>query len=538
MSSGTVVGHKGAAHGRIRKLQVGVVDNSLPLAPVTKNRINLQQLCADSEHLRSVLAPIMDAGVFIALFTEEPAQKRPLSRGMAQHAAALQSAGIAIPTSAVPPIDVLSAPYQCTVPVFLLAKKSGEGRFIADCRPINTSQQKPPPMGLPRIHDVIQTIGAWDVAAKCDGVGYFHQFPLAPSVSALIKIRLAGNRGDIHELHLASMPMGWSRSPYIAQSTSNFICRDVGVAWVDDFIIGGTMTEFEQRRALFQSRIQRYNIEVDHPDLQPSDRLMALGLEFDLVAKQFRIQERWVEDAVNKASLILSEGGSVREHMAMFGALIWASYIRDVPLWTYAEGLTVLSSLARCDDLEQSFECATEVIRGWIQDTKTNPWRPTCRVVDPVDWVFSDASSDMIAFLRVHHDIITHCEQHVRNDGEHIFLAELGALVLGHESAPERPTMFVTDNQPLNWVLHKGHSSSFLANVRLRAAFQRRRPRSCWIPTHLMPADRYTRGHTVPTPPCPIEVNDGIVEARRYVHALEGSTEIEANSLLQTSNGN
>ena len=55
--------------------------------------------------------------------------------------------------------------------------------------------------------------------------------------------------------------------------------QEDGIAWVDNFLVGGrTMEEFERRRAAVQRRFQRYNVEVDDTEMKPAHRLCALGL--------------------------------------------------------------------------------------------------------------------------------------------------------------------------------------------------------------------------------------------------------------------
>ncbi len=59
---------------------------------------------------------------------------------------------------------------------FMVPKKTGEGRFILSGRPLNRIQSRPPPMEIPRIHDLIRQVLSWEYASQCDGTGYFYQF--------------------------------------------------------------------------------------------------------------------------------------------------------------------------------------------------------------------------------------------------------------------------------------------------------------------------------------------------------------------------
>jgi hypothetical protein len=64
--------------------------------------------------------------------------------------------------------------------------------------------------------------------------------------------------------------MGWTWGPCIAQRVSNHLVRDVGVAWVDNFIIGATTPgSFEEKLKTYKERLLRYNVAVDDNTLKP-----------------------------------------------------------------------------------------------------------------------------------------------------------------------------------------------------------------------------------------------------------------------------
>lgn len=51
---------------------------------------------------------------------------------------------------------------------------------------------------------------------------------------------------------------------------------------------------FDTNRDTFLERLKTYNVEVDNTELEPTTQLKALGLEFDLETKQFRLI-KWLE---------------------------------------------------------------------------------------------------------------------------------------------------------------------------------------------------------------------------------------------------
>ena len=204
----------------------------LVLAKIENHTLNSSLLAADDPGLAETLALISEGSKFEKLFLDdyEAPTTRALSRGMLQYGHDLEASGVIESTREIghPALNA-----------FLTEKKSGEGRFILDCRAVNRAQKRPPKMRLPKIQDIIKGVLQWTFAAQCDGKSYFYQFELAPSVRNFFPMRLAELRGKIAEFRMIKMPMGWCYAPYIAQETSNFITREIGYAWVDNFIVGG-----------------------------------------------------------------------------------------------------------------------------------------------------------------------------------------------------------------------------------------------------------------------------------------------------------
>jgi len=490
-------------------------DNDLPLASTTRNKISINKLSFDDAHMAEVLSHIDNPETFESLFEEKEkwgAPKRPISRGMEKHEEDLLRYDLiekGFDGASTPPATLADMLY---VGCFLVRKKNGTGRFIADCRPVNAKMRKPPPMGLPSLHQAIQTILSFDVAAKTDGVGYFNQFELHSEIrQRYFRMRLAGRRGRISDVNLVRLPMGWAFSPWVAQQTSNFIIRPheeriIGVAWVDDFVVGGTKETFSEHRRIFRERTDRYNVEVDNVDLFPTTNLKALGLEFDLEKKRYRIDPAWIDKRLPELEA-LADGLSIshREFMRICGSLIWADYARRRPLWLRAEMLAALSQASKTgfteglDALYTIPKAARENLSKWFDDIKKNEWIVIAEEGEAPTIVFSDASDTAIAFIHVVGEQVMTGEQWLRTEADHIFLAELRALAMAAHVPGD--ALYVTDNTALCCALNAGHSSSYAANAELRQAFGSRRPKSRWIPTHLNPADRYTRGQAMPSFP-------------------------------------
>ena len=92
------------------------------------------------------------------------------------------------------------------------------------------------------------------------------------------------------------------------------------------------------------------------------------------------------------------------------------------------------------------------------------------------------------------------------HDTEKIFFVELDTCTKAAEAVTPSPhdTLFCVDNAALHFALRKGLSSSYAANFRLRRTFADKTPWSCWIPTHIIPADGLSRGDK-PRGPRPLD---------------------------------
>jgi hypothetical protein len=258
--------------------------NDLEMDDTPRSRINLKKIVEDEPEMWNYLKEIMSPAAFLAVFVPSFDMKacrmpRRISRGMLRHLPKMIQNDL---VDADPDV-VLAA-----LTVFLVAKKSGLGRFIHNCKWLNEQQTSPGQMGLPMMKEWIRTILSWDYANQCDGDGYFYQFVFHKEIRPWFGMRLAAERGKIAEVVMKRMSMGWKFSPRIAQRTSNFLMNDLGLAWVDNFGWGGdTEEEFYRKSKILAGRFQRYNVKVDADveNLKPLRKFTSVGLEFDLERK-------------------------------------------------------------------------------------------------------------------------------------------------------------------------------------------------------------------------------------------------------------
>ncbi|KAJ9442446.1 hypothetical protein DIPPA_20635 [Diplonema papillatum] len=320
-------------------------DAGLPLARVTSNRIDVEALAAMDGvgRFREVLPMLMDPVAFAEAFVSGDAAGgcRVPSRGMERHRATLRSCGVAS--------DARSRP-AFAMKAFTTPKKDGRtARLVLDARPLNDAMRRPPSMDLPRLRDFIAEVERHRFAMQCDGVSYFYQFPVDASISRYFGIGMKGC-----DMLLNVLCMGWSWAPCIAQRASNVLVRDLGLAWVDNFLVlGGTLDEAERNVAVFRKRAQAARVEVraegDDALWQVRSRFVCVGVEFDLAAEtqRHRLDPAWAERWVDGSGMtaVLSGRATARQFAEVFGGAVWATDILAVPRCHFAALLSFAGRL-------------------------------------------------------------------------------------------------------------------------------------------------------------------------------------------------
>ena len=128
--------------------------NTGVLGKIVTDTMDLEKLRRmDVEYLKP-MDVILDEAAFlqqVLLGAKLPSVKKA-SRWMAHHEVKLTDFGIFRRRRAD------ESPCGYSMALFTVLKKNGELRLIQDCRPLNKSFNKPPPMDLPRIHELIGEI--------------------------------------------------------------------------------------------------------------------------------------------------------------------------------------------------------------------------------------------------------------------------------------------------------------------------------------------------------------------------------------------
>lgn len=286
-------------------------------------------------------------------FGDDPLPTR-ISRHMAQHLPSMLEYGVVS----------VSRPLM-TMPLFCVEKKDKTLRLILDCRFINQRCAPPPDMHLPKIHDILAYLMQNEYAAEVDARSWFYQFHLSNSVSQVFGARVGGHRGGIlTDICLSRMPMGWNWAPAIGQRTTNVLAHGLGVAWVDNTIVGGkTYDEAASRCHELERRFRLVGATADFTKMVPDTTIDCLGVEVDLTAKRFRMSPRWIEKLSRDTC---PRVGALRSMYERIGTLLWAAYVRQCPLARHMYVLQAMSQLAIRAAEASTWDkgCSTEIVQA------------------------------------------------------------------------------------------------------------------------------------------------------------------------------
>ena len=490
----------------IRPPEPRVERNKGILGKIVDNTINLAKVMEldFSGEATEVINILLDSVEFEKHLKEGFQPQTRISRFMSQHKEDMEESGVLEFT----PRDFGNN----YMPLFTVPKKDETLRVIQDGRHLNRWFDRPPQMNLPRIHEVIDMLMRNEYFAQCDARSWFYQIPLCKGIRKYFGVILGGGRGDLHYGVMTKIPMGFSWAPCIAQRISNVLMRNIGLAWVDNYIIvGKTPEDFESNRRIFLERIDPVtgcNVVVDDTELKPVRNGETLGIEVNLETKTYRMSPKWAEKVAARG---IPELWTPRAFSQSMGGIIWCSHVTRRGLCMQPHLMSVLGDMMRkialrqikWDDDFQVTEAASAEMVDVLRHIAKN---------EPIQWkeggipdmeIWSDASDTHAAYLIIQYQrVIASLVRETR--GEHIFLEELSialdAVAKAYELGATRARLFC-DNAPAAGCIEKNVSTNFVANTRLRA----RVPLPVdvtWVSTKFELADPYTRGATLPEVSC------------------------------------
>jgi hypothetical protein len=468
------------------------------LAPITTNRVNLNWLQDQDPKYLECLKVIREPEVFKSQFTGEFVTRTRVSRGMRRLLPSMLDFNV---VGGHKPTHIMK--------MFTTEKKNGLLRLILDCRPLNDVFARPPEMDLPRITQVIDDLMKSEWVAQADAVSYFYQFPLHPDIARYFGARLGQNRGDYTDICMLAMPMGWSWAPSIGQRVANTLVRDCGLAWVDNFLITGKDREtFESARSKFLERVKSSGLQLDSEELQPQKEFVALGIDFDIGKKQYRMDPKWVAKVMTKWDNELDKQFTNQDAYALAGALLWRCQVLKKRLCTMPHTLSEMGRIGRRitagETWEHTADISQELREEWRTELKSveeNPWvRWGGESRTPTAHVWSDASDHYWCFLLFEDNKVVCAKRGSVKEGLHIYYSELSAALGGIVAAQRRGHTTIgvhIDNAPAAMALRRGLSTNFKAN-RWLGAISHLDLDVHWVPSAEQLADPYTRATSGP----------------------------------------
>ena len=468
------------------------------IAPITTTRLSYSILNnMNDDGSLDFLHLLQNVNAFHAHMLRAPKGNRPVSRFMRHHLPDLLRMGVVEKTEG--PIVVHRT--------FTVPKKDSTLRLICDCRKLNRVFECPPAMHLPSIHNVIENLLDSEWMAHADARSYFYQFSLAPEIRSYFGAVLGHARGETCSIQFSSMPMGWSWAPAIAQRVSNRIVRDIGLAWVDNFLLfGKSKSEVENHAKEFRARVHAVQLEVDDLTMKPLQQACVLGIEFDLKNKKYRMSEKWTEKAYSRYNDIIGNGTwTAVELYTLSGLLMWRATVMKIPLCTFAHLLQTLGKVARKVHDEKSWEISfspTDHLLGELTDAfsalKRNVWLKKIGHIPKEEKVevWTDASSIAWAILLFNQGILETAKQGMTKPGAHIFYSELSAALGGIMAAVRkghRDILLNVDNAPVAMALQRRASTNFTANRWMQYIPSNTNLEVKWVPTNAQIADPFTR---------------------------------------------
>ena len=431
--------------------------------------------------------------------------------------------------------------FYCRCFLVLKANKPNLARLISDCTPLNNCIDCPWRCRLAKIPNVTTLILSWKYAALLDFQSYYFQYAVGAEVQPFFGFRQPGTRGCITVL-----PQGFGPSASIAQTGSGVIIHDLPATCHMDNIAAGA-NSYAAVAQILQEIVRRCsitNITLKDPSPPILQHFEHLGLEFDLVTRQFRLSQAWAmksADFIAALHIVLSEGGylPLRILWQALGIFFWASYATGIllaPYWALMQFTRHASREPQWDKPTTMPTPALKQLVTVISVLRTNDWLspPTlppqlaeCRAV-----IANDSCESGAAYCYQYGHIFDTCDTVSSSASFTVSwwpwpplaanrgmptkeaLACLRSLEEALPHIPEEcdPILWLVDCNPVVQAIHKGFSAAPLLNsivAQLRAST--RRILWVWIPTELQPADipsrrkgfgppQRVRGHLL-TPP-------------------------------------
>jgi hypothetical protein len=250
--------------------------------------------------------------------------------------------------------------------LYLVPKRGPDAllwRVILAVLSLNRRCRRPPRAPIPHLRELIRRVLRGDYAYRCDFRSWFYQFGLGAAVAAywfLWALRIAGGHGLPQCCSFDRMPMGWVWSVFIACASALLLLRAgtmdaVGIdssvlndqsVWVDDGVLWDTdRARLMNRWAGVQKVLLEAGAELKEAE-GPVRRFQMVGIVFDLVAKRWRLQQKWVDTFRAGVEAIASRCTTLRTYWRLVGCAVWAVYVLHVPYAVLEPAFVALREVA------------------------------------------------------------------------------------------------------------------------------------------------------------------------------------------------
>ena len=385
-------------------------------------------------------------------------------------------------------------------------------RLVVDATPLNRVCFRPPKMPILDMSVFVRECTNANFVQTIDIVSFFYQVPICLDIRKFFGARFNRSRGKGSLVWLKRLCMGWTWSPFIAQTISNIVakcavskCRHVikgrifAAPWLDNFVVASELEEdLEVMKHALDSAFSEFNI-ITHPW---SSDCAVLGLEY------FRAQEgmcaKHTTEFLQKfESACCLETFSCEDVARATGCAIWVTQVRGIlPCLlpnTIATLQCVATKIRACKNWDADFQVDENTRSEWVrilQIAKRSFKRERIEENDTV-WA-SDATEECIA-ITCGSFSAAEFTQHTQ-----IFVNELCAAVWAMDTAVASQCKTVTllvDNAGVIGAIRHGHSHVCVADSMLGEFFAHT-PSSVAIRTlHVCsannPTDKFSRGAEV-----------------------------------------
>lgn len=411
-------------------------------------------------------------------------------------------------------------------------KVAGTGRLIYPACAVNDMCRDPDPCPLPRLPTMIENVLNYPYGFTCDLRSWFYAFTMARSVAS--KFFVTYDSSGRPYAHVRG-PMGFAHMPTLATSVAQVMIWHAiqgldayGVAWIDDItIVARTRVTAELARTRFVELARWLCVEVrDLTDV--SQTLTAVGIEYDLKLRRWRLQRAWCEKVTSSEQMAGGVAGCrVKEFLREAGRIAWATYCLQVPYGPFVDALReagtcvdeVIQGRRKLEDVVRVSPQARRALQRGLALVRANPWRKLA--AEATATIVSDASTTGLGWMYEERRgrVVEWSKPTSAGEecsGDHISIREAVALriALCRQEHVGRTVACVTDNSVLFWTL-----------------YTRRTPRSAGLAREIDRLYRWCYAHRVTVEPWWLSTKnmsevgaDGasrsVLKAKKYVSSV------------------